>query len=542
MCCPQTVLLDLWERISMRRVKICSKAAQGPVTKPLANHDAKTRTEPDMKHPSPYLYSNQAPDRVAPFEPVLEGRAINLREVIALISLHWKTVAAITFLVLLVGLNYVLARDRQFVANARILIDPAGIQVMDRDPLSRTGSNGASAAVVESQMRVMTSVSVLKQVIVKENLVADPEFLEGSSNIVFDAIGAIKAFLMPSQNLTDPQVKVLFNLKEAIRTSRPKNSYIVDLFVKTRYAKKSARLANVIAQTYIESEAVVRSGLARRASDTLTASLGDMRSELTAAENAVERYKADNNIVGSNLGLINEQELEQLNALLVEAGTRAALARSHLRQIEAARRSSADLNNIPEALSSPTISNLRISLTTALQNRSILSAGLLPSHPAMAAASAQIEVVRQQIAHELARIVGSAKVEADRTDNEQRQIEKRLDAIKQTTFVTNDSRVRLRELRRDAAAKRTVYESFLLRAKELGEQDGIDTTRARIISNALPPIRPSDLSSVLILAFALIVGFVSGILTVLFREIFFNTTDRPPVHFRTPLHQRQDTA
>ena len=490
-----------------------------------------------MKHLSPNVSSNQSTDSVPPFEPVLEGREINLREVIALISLHRKTVAAIAILFVLAGLNYVLARERQYVANTRILIDPAGIQVMDRDPLRRVDSNGSGAAVVESQMRVMTSVNVLKQVIAKENLVTDREFLEGSSNIIFQAIGAISAFLMPGLDFTEPQVKVLFNLEEAVRTSRPKNSYIVDLFVKTRNPKKSAHLANAIAQTYIELETEVRSSLARRASGTLTASLGDLRSELTEAENAVERYKAKNNILGSNGSLINEQELEQLNRLLVEAGARAALAQSHLDQIKAARPSSTDLDNIPEALSSLTISKLRISLVTALQSRSILSTDLLPSHPTMVAADAQVEVVRQQISQELARILGRAKVKVDRTRNEQSQIKKRLDAIKQTTLVTNDSRVRLRELTRDAVAKRTVYESFLLRAKELGEQGGIDTTRARIISYALPPIRPSDLSSLLILAFALIAGIVTGILTVLVRENFFNTIDRPPVHFRTPLHQ-----
>ncbi|MFQ5625227.1 MAG: GNVR domain-containing protein, partial [Methyloligellaceae bacterium] len=212
-----------------------------------------------------------------------------------------------------------------------------------------------------------------------------------------------------------------------------------------------------------------------------------------------------------------------------------------LEQIEAARQSTADLNNIPEALSSQTISKLRIKLATVLQRRSVLSAELLPSHPTMVNVEAQTKVVRQQIKLELTRIADMAKAEVDRTRSEQSQIEKRLDAIKQSTFVTNDAQVRLRALKRDAEAKRTVYGSFLLRAKELGEQAGVDTTRARIISYAVPPIRPAGLPSILILLIAMIAGLATGILNVLVRGYFSTTSDRP-VALRKPLHQHHDMA
>lgn len=517
------MLLALFESSSIyARVEICGKAAQGSVIKPLANHNCKTRAEPGMKQLSPNVYSTQSTEHAPPFEPTLERREINLREVIALILLHRKTVAVIAMLFVLAGLNFALARERLFVANSRVLIDPIGIQVLDRDVMRRAESSDAGVAVVESQMRVMTSASILKQVVAKENLVDDPEFLEGSSNLISRMIGsvtgAIRAILVPSWDVQDTQVKVLLNLGEAVHTSRPKLSYIVDLYVKTKNPKKSARLANTIVRTYINSETVARSNLARRASGTLSARLAELRSELTEAEKAVEHYKANNNILDSNGSLINEQELEQLNRLLIEAGARTSLAQSHLDQIEAVRQSSSDLNNIPEALSSQTISKLRIKLTTVLQRRSILSTELLPPHPTMLTVEAQTEAVRQQIRQELSRIAGQMKVEFDRAQNEQSQIKKRLDAIKQSTLVTNDAQVRLRALKRDADAKRTVYKTFLLRAKELDEQVGVDTTRARIISFAVPPIHPSGLPSILILVGALIAGLVAGVLTVLVRQ------------------------
>lgn len=483
-------------------------------------------SSPADRRPDPAKERTQQTQKPAGFEAAQNlGRTpqdaeLTLRDVIGLVILHRNLVAIVAALFVAAALAHVATRERPYVASTRILLDPLGIQVLDGDVLRRTESSDGGAAMVESHMRVLTSESVLKQVVASENLIEDKEFIGGNSNIISSAIGAIKGLFAEKRPPTDPTIKAFFNLEKAVNTSRPQRSYIIDLYVKTKDADKSARLANVIAQTYIESEVAARSGLAQRASGTLTARLNELRTELAEAEGAVELYKSRNNILETNGSKVNEQELEQLNRLLVEAEARTSLARSNLEQIEAARLSATDLDNIPEALSSSTISGLRIRLAAALQQRSVLSAELLPSHPSMTAADAQVTVVTQQIRQELSRIIGRARADVERALTEQRQIERRLDTIKQSTFVTNDARVRLRELTRDADTKRAIYESFLLRARELGEQQGVDTNQARIISNAVPPLRPSGPSSILILVAALVIGVAAGVMVALVRGYF----------------------
>lgn len=454
------------------------------------------------------------------FQPPANNEDITLRDVIGLVIAHRRWVAIVMAFFVMAALLYVSTRERPYIANSRILLDPLGIQVLDRDVLRRSESSDGGAAMVESHMRVMTSESVLRQVVISENLATDKEFLGGERGFLSTTLGAIKGLFKAEGKPTDPEIKALLKLQDAVKTARPQRSYIIDLHVKTKSAERSAHLANVIARTYIESEVNERSGLARRASGTLTARLAQLQAELSAAESAIERYKSDNNILETNGTKVNEQDVAQLNQLLAQASSRTTLAQSNLEQIETARATATDLNNIPEALSSSTISGLRIRLATALQSRSVLSAQLLPSHPNMTAANAQVEVISQQINQELNRIIGRAKAQVDRAQAEELQIEQRLDALKQTTFVTNDARVRLRELSRDADTKRAIYESFLLRARELGEQEGVDTNQARIISNALPPERPSGPSSILILAVALVLGLVAGILFALMRGYY----------------------
>jgi len=501
------------------RNSTASAGAQSPAPRAPAH-------SPNGRRPDPAAERTQQTQKPAGFEAAQNlGRdpqdaELTLRDVIGLVIVHRNLVALVAALFVAAALAYVVTRERPYVASTRILLDPLGIQVLDGDVLRRTESSDGGAAMVESHMRVLTSESVLKQVVASENLTEDKEFIGGNSNIISSAIGAVKGLFAEKRPPSDPTIKAFFNLQKAVDTSRPQRSYIIDLYVKTKDADKSARLANVIAQTYIESEVEARSGLAQRASGTLTARLNELRTELAEAESAVELYKSRNNILETNGSKVNEQELEQLNRLLVEAEARTSLARSNLEQIEAAQLSAGDLNNIPEALSSSTISGLRIRLAAALQQRSVLSAELLPSHPSMTAADAQVTVVTQQIKQELSRIIGRARADVERALAEQRQIERRLDTIKQSTFVTNDARVRLRELTRDADTKRAIYESFLLRARELGEQQGVDTNQARIISNAVPPLRPSGPSSILILVAALVIGVAAGIMVALVRGYF----------------------
>ena len=67
----------------------------------------------------------------------------------------------------------------------------------------------------------------------------------------------------------------------------------------------------------------------------------------------------------------------------------------------------------------------------------------------------------------------------------------RLEQHKALSLTNDKASVRLRELQRELDTARSVYASFLQRARETGEQASIDTTNARVITRALPPLQRS---------------------------------------------------
>jgi polysaccharide biosynthesis transport protein len=71
--------------------------------------------------------------------------------------------------------------------------------------------------------------------------------------------------------------------------------------------------------------------------------------------------------------------------------------------------------------------------------------------------------------------------------------------------------VQLRELEREAASARTVYEQFLLRARETGEQGNINANNVQKISEARPADTPEGASRKLIVIGGAIAGFLAGL-------------------------------
>ncbi|MFX7768397.1 Wzz/FepE/Etk N-terminal domain-containing protein, partial [Acinetobacter baumannii] len=61
----------------------------------------------------------------------------------------------------------------RFVATAQIYIDPRGLQVLDSDPNSRQQDSNTAINFVESQVRIITSQSVLARVVDGERLADD---------------------------------------------------------------------------------------------------------------------------------------------------------------------------------------------------------------------------------------------------------------------------------------------------------------------------------------------------------------------------------
>ena len=406
--------------------------------------------------------------------------------------------------------SFVLASARApvYEATTTVLVDPRGIAVIERDINPRTESPEGNVAIIESQRRIMTSDPILREVIEKEGLHKDPEFNK-------NAAGVLSLVLGSRENKTTSMNKVLSRLRKASTTYRAQSSYIIELTVRSQDPEKAARIANTIANTYLSREAETRSRLARKAADSLNSRLDALRTQVTEAENAMEDYKLRNRIVSASGGLINEQELTQVNNTLVQARNITSAAKITLEAVKRLKASGNIPQSLPASIRSPAIARLRTQLAEATQQKNRLSAQYLDTHPLMKAETLRIQDIRKSINEELDRIAEAAEQEYRSAKQQEEALQAKVINLTNQSYSTNDSLVKLRDLERDAQAKRAVYEAFLIRAKEVGQQAEVDTDRASVVSPAFPPLDPAGMPKSILAAAGTMGGFALSCVFVL---------------------------
>jgi succinoglycan biosynthesis transport protein ExoP len=449
---------------------------------------------------------------------------MHFRGILLLVRRGKKTIFWTTAASLLLMAVFILAVPHRYTATTQILIDPTDLRAVGSELNPTNQMSDIAVLQVESQVRVLTSDSVLRRVMKTEALDRDAEFARRPS-LLRGLIGAVG---LGSAAPADSTLTALTALRRSLVVKRAERTYVVDVSVTSLYPEKAERIANAIAQAYLAEQTDVRSDAARQISQTLSARLNELKDRAREAEERVEVFKARNNILGASGQLVNEQQLSELNNQLGATRARAPQAKARLEEVERLQLSKGDVGAVPEAVQSPTITALRGQYAEIVRREAEQMTSLSARHPAVIEIQAQADRLRRMIEEEVNRTALSARSEYESAHANEDMLARSLEALKHNAVVTNEAMVTLRELERDVQASRAVYEAFLVRARETGEQERLDTKNIRVISRADLPLHRSFPPSNLILALAaLALGIGAGIAITILRPPGDETAARP---------------
>lgn len=467
---------------------------------------------------APYVVPQQQMREAAP-----EAAAtVELGEVKRILVRRRRLILGVATLLTLAALLYGLLTPALYSSTTEIIIDPRDRQVVSNDVNPSSVSPDGGITQVESQASVVQSTGVLLRAIEATRLTEDPEFGgEGALDRLLGTFGLGPA-AEPSE--ADKQTRTLESLRRRLAVKRADKVLVIDVTVTAKAADKAAMLANAIAEAYLVDQASARSDAASAASKALTARLEEQRKRVEQAENAVARYKAENDMVMASGDLVSSQELTDLNAQLTLARSRSAAAKA---QVDQLRKSGSSPDATPEVMRSSVITQLRTQEAQLVDQIASLKLQLGPRHPAMKAAEAQLTDLRRLVASELSRIVASAEVDYDRARANEEGLRSQVASLKNQSLDTDQASVRLRELQRDLDSVRSVYAAFLTRAQETREQINVDSTNARIISPALPAQKKSWPPTGLLIVGALFGGLGLGAGLALIAEYLAPTVLSP---------------
>src|SRR5262245_40189461 len=391
-----------------------------------------------------------------------------------------RLIIVTTFLLTVVAVVVIMALTPMYSATAYIMIDPGQTKIVDAIAAVVAGSS-ADAAQVESEARVLQSRGLAERVAKERELDQGPEsnpallppspidrVLAPVKNVAAAARSAVRRQIADLLGRTDDKVDqdpaqilldgVVDGLLSRLDVAMDGRSRVLAVTVTSQTSETAAKVANALTDLYLTEQVETKFGATRTAGAWLSDRLAELRQRVEAAEDAVEKYRAEHGLIASGDVTMSTRETTDLVSQLAIARSQLADAEARLREAESA---AGGTSATSEVLASGLIQQLRVQEAEIQRKISELSQKVGPNHPDLIGAQAELGEIRAKIASEIQKVVARLKNEVTVAKAREAALNTSIEALKTQVGEQNQIEVKMRALERDAAASRTLLETFL---------------------------------------------------------------------------------
>ncbi len=386
-----------------------------------------------------------------------------------------------------------------YTSSATVALESRQDQVVDIESVV-TGLGG-DQSTINTEVEVLRSRGLLEQVVERLDLTNDPEFNAALRERSMFSLGALLSVLRSGsdEEVSERRVldSVIDELSSKVSISNIRNSYVFRITVTTEAPRKSALIANTVAEAYIRDQISVKFEKTAQATEWLSDQVSTLRLDLENAETELKSFSSSTDLISpEGLFALNRQlkDLRDRKSNLTEAIAAQKAAVVNLETVEGL-----SPEEKAQRASDPSLARLAEDIQNGVEG----AAETFETQYAVLLTRAQQEVLRLEAQFEA---VDTSIVElTERIETQSSEL------------------VRLQQLEREAQANGLIYEAFLSRLKETTVQQGIQQADSRVLSQAVVPLSPSAPKKPMILALSLILGAMVGGAAVLIREMSQNT-------------------
>lgn len=431
---------------------------------------------------------------------------------------HRAIIAAVA-LVFMAGTGiYVVHQKPLYTSEGAIVIASRKVMIPGVEAVSTPTGD---IAIIRSEMGVLESRTLLDEVAVELHLDANPEFnpllrpKDDGFLARLDPRPFFRRLLMPTPAApVDRQAYVTAaveaRLEKNLTLINNEKDYVIRIRFRSESPETSAAIVNALMNRYLAQYAQIKKNAAQEADASLNARADQLRRDADQADAAVADFVKSHRLIATQSGSINAQQLEDLNTQLAAARSDRAAAEARYRDALAlARGGTPDAN--AEVLSSPLIQALRTQEAELARKQVGLEQRLGPTYPDVLATRAQIAQLRGTIRREVTKIMASLKGQAEVARAREVGLERQFNQLQNGAVAGNTAFNQLQQLKSAADAKRQIYAGFLSKLAETAKPGERQPIEARIISQAVAPIDPSNARGVFFILLSGIIGALAAI-------------------------------
>jgi polysaccharide biosynthesis transport protein len=475
-------------------------------------------TQIDMDHPAAIARAGPVEKGVRPVH--IARRVVRhpdtwapslLLEYWQMVRRHAMLLVTMSCLGLMIGLATTLLQRPAYEARTTLEIQNINENFLNMRDVRPTAADGNPETVqtdLQTQISVMQSESVLKQVITQLKL-----FQELSAENERSMLSVWRKQLGMSITTLDHD-DVVRLVESKLKVHPLSGTRIVEILYDSYDPSVAANVANAVASVFMRQNIESRWRATQQTGDWLTRQLEDVRVTLEKSEEQMQAYATTAGLLFTDeKDNVSEAKLRQLQEELTKAQAARMAA-----QAQYERGASASLDSLPEVLDDPTLKDYYVKLAELRRQMAEVSSALTPLHPSVQKIQAQIGTLEAARDAERNNVIQRIRNEFESVQRRERLLAASYDSQARLVNEQASKATHYDILKREVDNERQLYDSMLQRVKEAGLASALLASNVRVIDTASPPAHPyrPNLLMNSLLAFCG-VGFIA-LLTVVLRE------------------------
>ena len=465
--------------------------------------------------------------------------AFSLGDVMSACHRRIKLIIVITVAVTVLAAIVVSLLPNRYEAVASVQIDQRNKEIVNIKGV--ISDLKADAATIDSEVEVLHSRHIAQRVIDLLGLRDDGEFAGPSTlQMLMAKIGLARTAPQPNlrrppqsiADIIDPlqepeRDEVVRAFDQRLKVTRVRASLVLEIRFASADPVKAARIANAIADVYTRTQIEQKTRAMVDASGRLEDAMKGVREKVSAAEQAIEKFRAEHEIFDADGHLLVDRQLGREMEALVNARNRTIGAKSRFEQARRMMIDGEGNDSLVDVLQSNTVRLLRDELSKALRKQAEAATKYGPKHPEMQKIGADVSKAQMELSLEVNKIIKSLKTELEVAGDGERQQAAKLEQLKAQISNTRSTQWQLRELEREASAQKQLYETLLNRNKQTVETQGLQFADSRIVELADVPLYPVSPKRKQLVVLAGVGGLVMGLGLALLLEMGSGSFARP---------------
>jgi succinoglycan biosynthesis transport protein ExoP len=447
---------------------------------------------------------------------------LDLATLLAVVREHWKIIAASIVSGAIIAVIITMLATPMYRAIVTLEVNPPRVEILDEE--QRAQQQGVNSwDFIVTQVGLLRSRALAERVAQDLNLAADPAFVPQEAS--------------PADRLKIATAKIAGGVEVEV----PKEGQLVTYGYISDDPGIAAKVANGIADSFIDSGLQRRFDASNHAREFLQKQIGRTRLDLERSEKALVAYAQAQGIINTGSGeagstttdasSLQGASLVALNEALAEATAKRIAAEGAYRQARLAGASS----DVQAATSG--LRTQRAGLQSEYQEKRTL---LKPDHPDMLALQSRIDEIDRQIVAEQSRLAGgkttSLLAEYRAAQSAENALRSRVGQLRGSVLDLRGRSIQYNILQRDVDTNRSLYDALLARYKEVGVAGGIGNSAVSIVDRAEVPGGPFKPNLILNLLLGIAAGLLVG-MGLAFAFELLNDVIKTRDDVRNKLHQ-----